>query len=292
MFHEKRYFWGRYLRMLFYGLLFFLTGCSNLFFIPDRQLVMYPDRIGLEYRQLVVETRDGEQLDGWLLPGKSPVKGSVVFLHGNAQNIGYHIASVYWLPEQHYNVYLYDYRGFGRSTGKATIQNSIDDFAAVMKRLQQEIPQQEQNFIVFGQSLGAAVAVAAVSQYKNHYPASCLVLDSSFSGFRRIAREKLELLLVTRPLSGVLAYAFTDNPDLLQSIAKISPIPVLMIHGLDDEIVPSHHSQLLFEAAEPPKELWLEPGAKHIQSLTHNVLRRRFLEYLQSCAGKSLFVAE
>ena len=269
-----------------------LASCSGLFFIPDKQLVLYPDRIGLEYRNISIETEDGERLNGWLLPGRPPVKGTVVFLHGNAQNISYHIAGVYWLPEQHYNVYIYDYRGFGRSTGKATIENSIDDFAAVMQQLQREIPQREQRFIVFGQSLGAALAIAAVARFKERYPICRLVADSPFSGFRRIAREKLEAVFFTRPLSGLLAYAFTDSPDLLRSISEVSPVPLLLIHGLDDDIVPPHHSKLLFDAARPPKALWLEPGAKHIQSLAHEVSRKRLVAYFKECTARRAPAAE
>ncbi len=288
---KKACLWRLCLRVLLCCASALLAACSGLFFVPDKQLVLYPDRIGLEYRSISVETADGERLDGWLLPGRQPVKGTVVFLHGNAQNISYHIAGVYWLPEQHYNVYIYDYRGFGRSTGKATIENSIDDFAAVMRQLQREIPRREQNFIVFGQSLGAALAIAAVARFKERYPICRLVADSPFSGFRRIAREKLEALFFTRPLSGLLAYAFTDTPDLLQSISEVSPVPLLLIHGLDDDIVPPHHSRLLFDAARPPKELWLEPGVKHIQSLGQESMRRRFVAYLRGCPEMSLSAA-
>ena len=241
---------------------------------------MTPDRIGLQYRLLPVETPDGVTLNGWLLPGKPPVKGTIVFLHGNAQNISYHIASVYWLPAAHYNVYLYDYRGFGSSGGKATLENSIQDFSSVMKGLQKIIPHAEQHYIVFGQSLGAAIAIAAVARFKAQFPIQLLVADSAFSGFRRIAKEKLKEILFTRPFAGLLAHAFPAEPDLLQCVAKLTPIPVLLIHGEQDRIVPFQHSRQLFWAAREPKQLWLEPGAGHIMSLTHKPLRRRFLKYL------------
>ncbi len=259
-----------------------IAGCSGLFFVPDRRLILTPAHVGLDYQEVAVETDDGLTLDGWLLPGKPPVKATVVFLHGNAQNISYHLASVHWLPAEHYNVFLYDYRGFGHSQGWATIANSVDDFAAVMRYLQQIIPPQAQRYIVFGQSLGAAIAIASVSKYKGEFPIYAVVADSAFAGFRRIAREKLREVTLTRPFSNLLAHAFPADPDLLQAVATVSPIPLLLLHGADDQIVPPHHSGLLFAAAKPPKQFWLEPGAKHILALTHPALRRRFLSYLDS----------
>ncbi len=259
-----------------------ITGCSGLFFVPDKRLILTPARAGLDYQEVSVETDDGLMLNGWLLPGKPPVKGIVVFLHGNAQNISYHLASVRWLPAEHYNVFLYDYRGFGHSQGRATIANSIDDFAAVMRRLQQIIPAQAQRYVIFGQSLGAAIAIASVAKYKGQFPIYAVVADSAFAGFRRIAREKLREVTLTRPFSNLLAHAFPVEPDLLQAVAAVSPIPLLLLHGADDQIVPPHHSSLLFAAAKPPKQFWLEPGAKHILALTHPALRRRFLLYLDS----------
>ncbi len=260
----------------------YIEGCSALFFVPDKKLVLTPARVGLDYQAVSVKTEDGLMLDGWLLPGKAPVKGTVVFLHGNAQNISYHLASVHWLPAEHYNVFLYDYRGFGRSQGRATIANTIDDYAAVMRQLESIVSPEAQRYIVFGQSLGGAIAIAAVAKYKDQFPVRAVVADSAFAGFRMIAREKLHEVTLTRPFSNMLAHTFSADPDLLQAVKTLSPTPLLLLHGADDRIVPPHHSRLLFAAARQPKQLWLEPEAGHILALTHPALRQRFLSYLDS----------
>lgn len=257
-----------------------LSSCGGLFFFPEKEMVLTPANLGLKYQNIPVTTEDGVHLNGWLLQGKPPVKATIIYLHGNAQNISHHIASVYWLPEEHYNVYLYDYRGFGDSQGKSSIKNSIADFPAVMNTLKKEIPAEEQKYIVFGQSLGGALAVADVARIKQDYPINLLVIDSAFSGFRRIAKEKMASSWLLKPFSGLLQLTIPGKPDLLDEIKRISPVPVAVIHGTGDQIIPYHHGVQLFKAANEPKVLWLEPEAKHIQSLLHTALRTRFLSLL------------
>jgi pimeloyl-ACP methyl ester carboxylesterase len=264
------------------------SSCGGLFFFPEKQMVLTPSKLNLEYQERPVITEDGTRLNGWLLQGKPPVKATIIYLHGNAQNISYHIASVHWLPKEHYNVYLYDYRGFGDSQGKSSIRNSIADFSAVMGMLEKEIPVKEQNYIVFGQSLGGAVAIAGVAHNKQNYPIKLLVVDSAFSGFRRIAKEKINAAWMLKPFSGLLGLTVPKRPDLLEEIKLISPVPIVFIHGAEDQIVPSHHSRKLYEAAGQPKAFWLEPQAKHTQSLLHYELRARFLSLLDKHSSDKL----
>ncbi|MGF1644389.1 MAG: alpha/beta hydrolase [Thiotrichales bacterium] len=269
------------LRVLIVVWMLALTGCSRLFFIPDSMLVLRPDDVGLAFDDVVFPSSDNaHQLHGWFLGGAEPVKGTVLFLHGNAQNISYHLASVRWLPARHFNVFLYDYRGFGASGGRSTIANAIADAPAAMAALRTRIGHADDRIAVFGQSLGGALSVAAVARHRDEMPVKAVILDSSFSGFQQIAREKLEEAWLTRPLSGVLATLFPNEPDLLAAANAIHPIPILLIHGLDDRIVPATHSQQLFEAAREPKTLLLQPGARHISALASAEVRERLVSFL------------
>ena len=91
-----------------------LGSCANLLFFPQRDLVLTPDQVGLAYRDVWFEAADGTRLHGWFLPAEKKMALSaactVLFLHGNAENISTHLASVSWLPAQGYNVFLFDYR--------------------------------------------------------------------------------------------------------------------------------------------------------------------------------------
>ena len=88
-------------------------------------MVLTPARIGLAYQDVYLPTPDGVRLHGWYLPAQGEARGTLLFLHGNAENISTHIASVYWLPAQHYNVLLIDYRGYGESTGTPTLPGLV-----------------------------------------------------------------------------------------------------------------------------------------------------------------------
>ncbi|MFO8142707.1 MAG: alpha/beta hydrolase, partial [Marinobacter sp.] len=106
-----------------------LTGCSSVFFYPDKVTYITPDRLNLDYQDIYLDTADGETLHGWWLPAmtEEPAKGTIYYLHGNAQNISAHIFNVAWLPEQGYNVFTIDYRGYGQSTGAPDIEGTLHD---------------------------------------------------------------------------------------------------------------------------------------------------------------------
>jgi pimeloyl-ACP methyl ester carboxylesterase len=263
-------------------LIWLMTSCSSVFFVPDRHLIRTPDMIGLQYENVSIDVEGGDRLHGWLLPGEPPVKGTIVFLHGNAQNISYHIASVHWLPRQHYNVLLYDYRGFGKSTGEPSILQSIDDFAAVMAELQQRIGEEDHRVVVLGQSLGAALAISAVAKWKSRYTFDATVLDSAFSDYRLIAKEKMAEVFWLKPFTFLVPLFIPGTPDITADIARLSPIPVLLIHGKKDQIIPWQHSKRLYAAARKPKQLWLQPDARHIAAFADKTLRKRLLDYLDS----------
>ena len=106
-----------------------LAGCSKLFFYPMSPWVQNPENQGLQYEDIVLIHPRGMRIHGWWLPAAddAPARGTVYFLHGNAQNISTHLANVQWLPARGYNVFLLDYRGYGLSEGKPKLPDVFDD---------------------------------------------------------------------------------------------------------------------------------------------------------------------
>ncbi|MFL6647184.1 MAG: alpha/beta hydrolase, partial [Sulfurifustaceae bacterium] len=98
-----------------------MAGCTGVFFQPYRTLVRTPDDIGLAYEDVRFKTADGVVLHGWFLPANATACATVLFLHGNAENISTHIGSVYWMPRYGFNVFLPDYRGYGASSGTPSL---------------------------------------------------------------------------------------------------------------------------------------------------------------------------
>ena len=273
-------------RLLFIlGLLLSLGACSNLFFVPMKTLLRSPDELGLDFENVFIESSDGVRLYAWFLPTEETPRGTILFLHGNAENISTHIGSVYWLPSRGYNVLLLDYRGYGLSGGEASLQGATDDVQAALRWLLDQPHLDHDKIIVLGQSLGGDLGVVAIDRAGLAPRIRALILDSAFSDYRLIAREKLADFWLTWPLQYPLSWLISNHHAPEEAIARISPTPVLIIHGKTDVIVLPHHAERLYQAAQEPKALWIVPDTGHIGALTRPEIRDQLMDYLDQVLG-------
>jgi uncharacterized protein len=266
-----------------------LSSCTQLFFHPYSYLMDTPERHGLEYRIENFQAADGTALNAWFLPARikdgEKAKATVLFLHGNAENISTHFRNVAWLPAEGINVLALDYRGYGASNGEPSLAGMQLDIDAAMRNLLAHKDVDPDKIIIFGQSLGGSLAIyyAAHSAYRANICA--VVIDSAFFDYRQIVKEKLAGLFLTWPFQWLPWLTMDDDYSPANAVASISPLPLLLIHGDQDVVVPTHHSQQLFERAKEPKELWIVPGAGHTQSLNDEAVRKRLVEYLLRHTG-------
>ena len=265
-----------------------LSGCVRLFFQPYREYVRTPAQIGLDYQDIAIETRDKLQLHAWYLPASAPQCATVLFLHGNAENISTHIASVYWLPERGFNVLLLDYRGYGPSTGSPSIAGLQTDIDAAMRYLIERSPGNPPRLVLFGQSLGAAAAIYYAAHGARRGDIRALVADSAFASYRDIAREKMADFWLTWPFQWIPDFTVPIDYDPKAAVKAVSPIPLLLVHGAQDRIVPIDNSRRLFEAASEPKQFWRVEGAGHIGAFHSASLRTRLVSYLHEHVCPSL----
>jgi len=258
-----------------------LVGCTSVFFQPQQIQYLTPDQIGLKYEEVTIKSADEVKLIGWWLPALGTAKGTILFLHGNAQNISTHIGSVYWLPAQQYNVLLLDYRGYGGSEGSPSLEGVQDDINSAMSYLLKRQDIDTERIAILAQSLGGASAIYNVANSPYRANIKALISESAFSDYRMIAREKMASFWLSWPLQWPLSFTIDNAYSPLPAVNKISPIPLLIIHGDRDEVVPLSHGQTLFAAAEQPKELWVAEGMGHIEAFRHQEYRTKLLEYLQ-----------
>ena len=266
--------------------LLLLPGCSSLFFYPDRVTYLTPDRLNLSYDDVYLDTADGETLHGWWLPAETPesdAKGTVYFLHGNAQNISSHLLNVAWLPGEGYNVFILDYRGYGKSTGAPDIDGALHDVETGLRWLAGNTDVKGRPVYILGQSLGGALAIPLASEWtrRREQPhLDGLILDGTFSGFRKIAREKLGAFWLTWPFQIPLSWTIPADYEGVDYIDDISPIPVMIIHSVRDGIIPFHHVEALYEAAEEPKE-FLQTDTPHAATFVIPGYREAVLEFME-----------
>ncbi|WP_290647792.1 alpha/beta fold hydrolase [Aquisalimonas sp.] len=256
-----------------------ITGCSHLFFLPEQGHRWDPKEAGIVYEDVWFEADDGVTLHGWFLPAQEP-RGTVVFLHGNAQNVSTHIGAVYWLPERGFNVFMPDYRGFGLSSGSPDFVGVHRDAEAALAVVVERDDVDSERVAVLGQSLGGSVAITTVADHGEDYGVAALIADSAFSSYRGIAREKFGEFWLTWPFQWPLSLTISDRFAPVDHIADVSPIPVLLIAGDDDFVVPPHHSRELYQAARPPVEIWRYRGVGHGQAPTRADVRRALVAWL------------
>lgn len=262
-----------------------LQGCTNMLFYPLEQHVLTPDRLGLQYEDVYFKSNDGLQQHAWFLPAKGESKASVFFLHGNAENISTHIGSVYWMPEAGLNVFLLEYRGYGKSTGIPDLDGIMQDMESGMRTLLAREDIDPHKIIVFGQSMGGAIAVYAVanSAYRQHIKA--LIIESAFSDYRRITRDVLSRSWLTWPFQWPLSFLIDNSYSPEDYIDKISPIPLLIIHGVNDRVVPYAHGERLYMLAKERKQIWTINYGRHIDANGDSGFRRHLVDYIESVAN-------
>ena len=242
-----------------------LAGCvERMFFYPDSATYTTPAQLGVRAEDARIVTADGSRLHGWFLPAVGSAKGSVLHLHGNAANVSNHLPLVSWLPARGYNVLMVDYRGFGRSEGKPSLDGVVDDAAAALAYLRTRSEVDTTRLIVLGQSIGGATALRMLA--RDSTGVRLAIIDSSFASYRGIAREATAggpLAPIAALTVGVLPGPDKDPITALKAIR----VPLIFVHGARDSIIAAVNSEKL-HAAAPGSQHWSVPDAMHIMALS------------------------
>jgi len=258
---------------LFTGVLLLMTGCSALLFHPQRQESPNPVAERFSPRDVYFPSGDGETLHGWYFRVENP-KGFVLVFHGNAGNITTHVNSVLWLVQEGFNLFVIDYRGFGRSSGEADLAGVHRDGLAALQQLLALPGVDKTRIAILGQSLGCSVATYVAAASPDRKRVNLLLLDSSFFSYQQIAREKLAAVLITRPFQSTLSRLFNNDYSPALWIETVTA-PLVLIHDRTDTIVPFHHGEQLYAVAREPKILLTTSGLGHIGSFADASLRNR-----------------
>lgn len=214
-----------------------------LMYFPARELLQTP----ADYRQLRFEAEDGTRLHGWWVPSQCDrPRGQILMCHGNAGNIGDRVPHAELLCRAGFDVLLFDYRGYGQSSGTPDERGTYADARAARQQLADRDPER---VFYLGESLGGAVALKLALEQ----PPAGLILQSTFTSVREIGRYHYRL--IPTPLI----------PDAYPNKRRISRLkaPVLVLHGDRDEIVPLSQGRELFELAPEPKRMHVFHGFGH-----------------------------
>ena len=222
---------------------------GTLLYFPSREILETPADAGLEFEDLQIETDDGERLHGWWVPShQERTAGHMLMFHGNGGNIGDRVLQAGLLAGAGFDVMLFDYCGYGQSSGRPDERGTYRDARAAQRAIVARNDCDPARVVYLGESLGGAIAAElALSS-----PPRALILQSAFTNLRDVARHHYPL-----PRAVI--------PDAYPTISRIGSIgaPLLVLHGDRDSTVPLAHGKALYEAAREPKRLHVFPGLGH-----------------------------
>ncbi len=249
---------------------------SQLVFYPevDRKIAATPSQVGLPYEDIQLKTSDGIDLHGWYIPAPQP-RGTVLFLHGNAGNISHRLDSVRMFHRLGYSTLIFDYRGYGNSSGKPSEQGTYCDAEAAWRYLTEQRHIPSCRIVLFGESLGGAVGAWLAARQK---PAA-LVIASGFTSVPGLGQQLYPYFPIR-----LLARIRYDTRESLRSVAA----PVLVAHSPQDDIIPFEHGRALFAAANPPKQ-FLELAGGHNDGFIF--MRESWVKLLEDFLGKQMDAA-
>jgi fermentation-respiration switch protein FrsA (DUF1100 family) len=241
-------------------------------FLPTRDMGETPEVLGLAYQDVRFPASDGIVLDAWFVPGNASAP-TVLFFHGNAGNISHRLDSLAVFHRLGLNTLIVDYRGYGRSQGRPSEAGTYRDAEAAWRYLRTARGLVPRDIVLFGRSLGAAVATRLATEV---HPAA-LIIESTFTSVPDLA-AKLYPFLPGRLLARI-------RYDTKARIAHVD-CPVLIVHSRDDEMIPFEQAERLYAAAREPKRLLALHGRHNDAFLTSAAEYRRGLTaFLNAYAG-------
>jgi fermentation-respiration switch protein FrsA (DUF1100 family) len=251
------------------------NGGNQLFYFPTHDVPATPANWRFKFEEVNFNSKDGTPLHGWFVPVQEKAAKSaatIVFSHGNTGSIGHHLGFILWFVDAGYNVLTYDYRGFGKSGGKVDRRGMVDDVRAAFDYVGQRADVDGGRLVSFGHSLGGAKSIVALSEAPVK-GLRAVITDAAFASYRAMA------VTFGGQVGGNLV---TDEWAPKDAVMKLAPVPLLIIHGSKDQVVPVAQGRQLFETAGKPKTMIEVNGGGHGDSLTLNdgAYRKKVLAWL------------
>ena len=229
-----------------------LVGCEKkIIFHPAKYPEGYwdPASLGLQVRDVYFQSDDGVKLHGWFVASPN-ARATLLWFHGNAGNLSHRLDNIQRLLPLNLNIFIFDYRGYGRSEGEPDEKGIYKDSQAAYNKVLELEGVSVESLFLFGRSLGGICAVETALNNK----AQGLILESVFTSASDMSRKIFPLI--------PLGWAIRSKLDAIGKVSQLT-MPKLFLHGNRDEIVPFDLGRKLFDAASEPKTFYTIEGAGH-----------------------------
>ena len=263
-------------------MLVMFSGCGKQAFIPsDRTIHDSPENYPVISSEHRIRVDEAVTLQGWWIePIEGDTKATIVVVNGIASNSSASFKRWLWVLDAGYDLFIFDYRGYGRSTGSFNIEGFIDDVKAGLHYVEAH---SAKPVIVVGQSMGGSIVAAALAE-EAFASVELAVIDSAFISFASISDAIIRRSVLLWLLHWVPYTVIPHHVNAMENIPKID-VPLLFIAGMEDEVVPPSHSGILYAKATAPKQLWFSERSGHVRSFDNPKLRRAFIELADDIEG-------
>ncbi|MEM1069906.1 MAG: alpha/beta fold hydrolase [Planctomycetota bacterium] len=251
------------------------------FYRPSKKDFGKAEELGLEPENVSFNSEDGTQLHGWFLPAKDEPLGTVMHCHGSDLNITLTIRNVSWLTQRGYNVFAFDYRGYGQSKGKPSAEGVVSDSVAALRYVASRDDVDASRIILWGQSMGGQLAISAAAICDDVAPAA-VVSEATYATHSHHVKDKLAQMGPLWLIQWGPWLTTSDKHAALPVVGELPPTNLLLVHGSADRVVQPYQSEWLYDASSERKEIWRVEGAKHLNIFQDAEYRDRLCDYFRS----------
>ena len=236
---------------------------------------------GLVPEDLFFGSEDGVELHGWMIPAEGEPEGTVIHFHGSDRNITSTVGNSAWLTQHGFNLFVFDYRGYGKSEGEPSRAGMVDDAVAAINYVR-SLPDSvtTDDLFLWGQSMGGQLAIVAadVAGTEN---VRAVVAEATYASYSHQVKDKMAQMGPLWLLQWSMWLMTPDDYAARDHAGNLAPVPLLLIHGTADRAVMPYQSEWLYEAAGEPRYIWRVEDAGHLHVLRDEAYQEKLISFLK-----------
>ena len=261
----------------------FLTSCTNLLYYPNSYRYVNEKKLDHVPTEVELDTEENKNLLSWYFEAsKNRLPITIIFSHGNGQNMSAHFRSLYWILQDELNFFIVGYPGYGPNEGTPTPKSTVQTVLAAISWVKKNKPNDA--IFIFGQSLGGNIALRALSDSDNKNICG-IAVEGTFLSYRKAAQKTLAKKWFLWPFQWLSYVLIDDTYSIKNNLSKLEKNNYLVIHGKKDPSIPFELGEELYNKLPQTKLLWINEEGKHIDTFFKNNQRRKdFVKFIKkSC---------
>lgn len=258
-----------------------LSSCSSLLYFPSGARYINEKNLPIAPEEIFLKSSEDKQLMSWFFKSSNTKKSQVtiIFSHGNGQNMSAHFRSLYWLLDLGINYLIVEYPGYGPNDGTPSPRSTIESVTLAMDWTRKNRP--EDKILLFGQSLGGNVMLRALSEYSEKKSFCAVAIESSFASYKEVAQSILAKKWFLWPFQWLPYLLLSDSRAIVSNFKELPDLPYFIIHGDRDKIVPFSLGKKLYKKLPANKSFLKVDGGRHIDTFyKHQEHRKDFLDFI------------